>query len=1084
MAGLSFSSEAAFAVAIASGTVPDDVLRRPVRFARQAVRRSSRGARVDRVIVDTGSLETQTVDALVALGAVRASLPKELEIAPFWPAIVRPERTSDAHGGSVLFRVGSPHNGLELATSLLGLGASRVEIATFQDELGPAALVHAAAPSHYLVSKAMDRLEGLAVFVRVSADRDDVWIEAGYSQKSLRGLRPRGGEIILGYGDGTIEQPRPSRFTNALESLDLELLPATTSAAPVELPRHTVRLRLVRGVKTRPASLWVLREDAIVALDRLVESADERLLGSMTFLALGAPDAPMVVLRALSGVAPPSFFEGEAYAPLAELGDVYAPADMVLHPPAGTQRLRAAVGGPDDRMRWLAKKTDGVTVESAPIAAFRPLLDWVELTASHADMTPWLRNVSFDPVAFEAVERADDEPRSRRTGAGSSASGSDKKRRIAAVEETPVEDAPVAKPAATRGPAPPARVAEPALLNVAEPSAVSTHEARLVQAERNFFSEDVPLAAHERDASWLVLASLYDAANHPIDARMCWARVALGGGEQAAAAKRTYLEAALRWRGVDRARAWSTALLTAPGAEPTELLPALLVAHDAGAPPMARSDHDKVVAALDAADPHLDVRTSWLARLALATLSGGDALLLARARDRVIARLQRGLSLGRDLPRVVRSLEVGGASERVRALVDTLAYFETTARPKGPLEADPRTTLAYVRLVYACALARTGDAPRARNLLEVGASALPKNDPIHTLLAASFTTRVHQALEAEPELVPLPPEIATAYEALGRLDRYKIDRVRQASKLLEPDPDLDPFRSFGLVDASSAADIVTRVANAARPSDSAATLDEVLASCDAEADAAQRRRRLGTATTAMLYAPLAIAAPRLDRVIGIARSFDGTDRLRTLAGLLPLAARLERPDAARAIVGHLSTELEASAPQALASSAAHIARGAASLRKGDPLQPELESMVNTLLSRISAGDAPSRIARLVLTRTLADAGAPNNAREELAADLRFLEVGTISPADRLQLARSLASCAVAIGSFEVVREVASLWKRMTDSYNTNTHLCLSAVELADAVAWSLAPRRGDASSLARQLADEDEHAVRAAVFRR
>ena len=67
------------------------------------------------------------------------------------------------------------------------------------------------------------------------------------------------------------------------------------------------------------------------------------------------------------------------------------------------------------------------------------------------------------------------------------------------------------------------------------------------------------------------------------------------------------------------------------------------------------------VAFLDRFGDDLDVRSFWLARFALARLAGGDPLGLARGRDRVLARLQAGLSLDRDVPRLLRVTQQANA---------------------------------------------------------------------------------------------------------------------------------------------------------------------------------------------------------------------------------------------------------------------------------------------------------------------------------------------------------------------------------------------------------------------------------------
>lgn len=1084
MAGLKFSNEAAFAVALQGGLVPPDILATPVRFAR--VRSGSRAALAPpAIVVDAGDLPSDAQERLVRAGASRVKLPATLELAPLWPAVIAPTRVPEASIESALFRVEAPARALDLAASLASLGASRVEIASFEG----GALVLATGPSHYFVSLAADRAEGLSVFVRASTAAD-VFIEVHHRHPALSGLVPAKGELLLFDREARLERIHPGPFQNALDVLEVTVAAAAPPGPALPLPKHRLPLKLVRSGKTKKPSLWVLRAGAVAAMDRLVSSLPEAALASLSFVALDAAShdpapargEPICVLRALPGASALSIVEGEAYAVVPELGDVFVPEDAVVQPPLGAQRLRGVVGGPDDRVRWLRKTEAGVVVESAPRSAFSPLVDWVELVAARVDFTAWLGNIAFDPIAFEASARpfddegAPDPERPAREGARERATTERKRRAREPIEHAPAPaEIVAAEPAAEASVIAPPRP-EPTTATPAPPEL----GASLVEAEQRVAQSALPLAAPERDAAWLELAQRYLGAGLVVDARICFSRLLSSGRPVADAARRAFVDGMLAQSRVARGAGWKAATSGASGGN-VELCVALLAAQGPDAPAPSPAELEKARALVDAAEAHLDIRSAWIARAAIARASGDDALLVARARDRALTRLARGLSIGRDMPRAIRALEVSRAPERLRALQDVLAHFESTPRVKGPLEADPKTTLAYVHLVFTCAFARAGDTPRAK-VLQSGAS-IAKMDAIHKLLVDSFGARIQQAIDAEPETTPLPAALGAAYDALGRLDRYKVDRVRQASKLLEPDVDLDPFRSFGAADNAGAAEAIARVAEAIKPSEAGKALDAIASAAQAEPDLAQRRRRLTTLSGALLHAPASVASSRFDAVLEIAKSFEGADRVRALCGALALAEKLERNDAAGAILLELERDFEKLTPSAIPGLSPHLARATRAIAR-TPARDAAEALLRSLRARVATHDAPARIGRLVLTRALVELGAAPEGAELLAADLKFLDNAEVAPADRLQLARSVASCAVALGDLATVRSVAAIWRRMTDSYNTNSHLCLSAVELADAVAWSLAPRIDDATSLARRLVDEDEHAVRAAIFGR
>src|SRR5262249_5246906 len=122
--------------------------------------------------------------------------------------------------------------------------------------------------------------------------------------------------------------------------------------------------------------------------------------------------------------------------------------------------------------------------------------------------------------------------------------------------------------------------------------------------------------------------------------------------------------------------------------------------------------------------------------------------------------------------------------------------FLSMNRKGSPVEAPVALTRAYGMLEFAYGYARLGRAERARALRTAGTVDLPQSDPIHRLLAQAYSARIEQALEAKPIETPLPAAVATELNALDRFSRYKVDRLRQGSQVLEPVEGLVPFQSF------------------------------------------------------------------------------------------------------------------------------------------------------------------------------------------------------------------------------------------------------------------------------------------------
>jgi hypothetical protein len=105
-------------------------------------------------------------------------------------------------------------------------------------------------------------------------------------------------------------------------------------------------------------------------------------------------------------------------------------------------------------------------------------------------------------------------------------------------------------------------------------------------------------------------------------------------------------------------------------------------------------------------------------------------------------------------------------------------------------------TQAYADLTFAFALARLGESEACRPLLRSATDVLARQDEVHRCLLRAFTYRVEQALEKRPHAGPLPTEVFEPLprdRTIGRIPRYKVDRLRDQSRILEPQERVDPF---------------------------------------------------------------------------------------------------------------------------------------------------------------------------------------------------------------------------------------------------------------------------------------------------
>jgi hypothetical protein len=113
----------------------------------------------------------------------------------------------------------------------------------------------------------------------------------------------------------------------------------------------------------------------------------------------------------------------------------------------------------------------------------------------------------------------------------------------------------------------------------------------------------------------------------------------------------------------------------------------------------------------------------------------------------------------------------------------------------------PIPTAAYADLIFAFGLARQGCASDARNLLERARRELEAAGEVHPLLCAGYGYRIEQAIESLPHAGRLHNDIRERIGRLGRragcpefMVRYAFERACVASRILDPDARLNPYR--------------------------------------------------------------------------------------------------------------------------------------------------------------------------------------------------------------------------------------------------------------------------------------------------
>src|SRR5262249_32014116 len=133
----------------------------------------------------------------------------------------------------------------------------------------------------------------------------------------------------------------------------------------------------------------------------------------------------------------------------------------------------------------------------------------------------------------------------------------------------------------------------------------------------------------------------------------------------------------------------------------------------------------------------------------------------------------------------------------VRQWMTDLAGLAQDWIKEGGVPNATAQTPAYVDLVFSFGLARLGETDAARDILSRARTALHGKDDAHRFRLNAFEHRIRQALDSTPHTGRLPNEQLEYLEQMERLLRYAVDRLRNHSRILEPDQRINPYRHWG-----------------------------------------------------------------------------------------------------------------------------------------------------------------------------------------------------------------------------------------------------------------------------------------------
>jgi hypothetical protein len=1041
----------------------------------------------------------------------------------------------------VLFDLANGEELARLVIEILRLGNDRQSFRWLEDcanDDGNRALLRVVGPPYYSLLRALDRIGGPLAPVAYVERSPRVWVELGYSHPLVGSIKPPSDKILM------LRPPRQwtwledACYRDVYDVLEFPLPGGNVTWKEAKLDKVLeVTPSLKPGGSPDGAELWVLRDNAIVELNRFVQNADDQMLQRLAFAVGEKRGQTTIVVRVRQSKQQPPvlvFDQAIAYKHYLKLPNLFLPVGTRLHPPLRRDQVRKLLADDPAQVGWLHPGENGTfTTESLPEDSFRPLWDWIDYVLDHEKepLQAWVQAAQFDFEPFVCDEDPSTRPRKPPSeGKGKSAreknTGRDGDRdtnfqrlsgeHAAAEEEKPAID----------------EFGEVARI---EPSELHKERQALEEA---FLSLEGGLDTPERQEMWPRLASLNAQLKNVDDAGVCWLNALWERDDQAVRAW------AWNWFAVEAAdvparqdttrsapRAWVSRVLAAQPKNREisgEDLDRLLAVDEASTtdlralaayvsyaalqnPPSQAlvSRIGQVSRFLETHEKMLPVRAVWLAWLHITRLSRGDVLALARARDRLLERLyHKGLRPELDLPSFLR-FAGQPTSQRFRAvrqwMTDLAGLAQEWISMKGGVPSATAQTPAYADLLFAFGLAKLGENDAARDLLARAKALLNSKDDAHVFLYSAFEHRVKQALEGKPHTGALPNDQLEYLEHMERLPRYMIDRLRKYSRILEPDQRVDPFRHW-TVRTGELAKALGELTDLTDRNELALRVEKLLREVPKGAKAADQRARI-------LRAGLE-AAPRVGEEFArkmLEQSIPAYDALpdaKDIAALIDQAAFLEkalfvaghfgRVESVHPLVNRFQRMIQgqkgSQAVQAMNDLMAQCFRGLRKLGMRDEIELILRQMAELVLEgqEVKAIDfkkaekVPGLRALLKVAEGFYYFGRDSQAEPILQAARGVLLENVLPMREQTQLAVAYTT-AVGQAPVEVAQkrleEIFRQLEGIKDTYTTSTHFSVSQLDVVESVVLAVVSDDFTMGTQARRWLDDDEYLVRRRIHR-
>lgn len=774
-----------------------------------------------------------------------------------WAELLHLRKSATSPSGTILF-IGPDRQAARFVARLRRTISNPIGVSLRDDPINRTAWMTCRNPPPHIVTATAEPGSVIEAFAE---QFPDVWVQVGWEHPLPNQLVIPSNSFLL------IRPPRavmavrdriPNAENEEYRLSQMRKQTARIAPQPIAVPVH---LHLVpRRSSPGRESLWVLDDAAAKEFWNSCAAVDERLLRRLEVASRESGSNIRIIVRCVDDRRSPPFLPltSTGYSPDSRLPSLFIPSNRVLQPHLRTRELATILELGVDRIGWVEPHPNGgVIPHRISLAEFRPLHELIAYTASpvrqlnvepHTDQFPLTKVILLNdsvqtrdmeapiPIeeAEEEVESVDPTPHEQGGWFLRSIKKLMARLNLDRESETTHRESEAAHTHATEQPPTTLSQTERRVeQTLASPEALRhgpDWATRRRGLEATLFQELPRLGTDGRASRWAALANVYAKLGNPRDAAVCWLNAAWESPTppiawlkqwlvaECQAAKLTESQCVLeRWLserqpGIVRVVA-AYATVAGHTQPPTEFLTTL----------------PRILGFLDQNFEDLPVRATWLARLAMARVCDGDALGLARCRDRILTKLADcGPGLDLDEPSFLRfhGSVSGERFQDARKWLESVrekihGWIDHHGKSGGRLLSDrhfqsdrhlqwagilteTEPTKAYADFMLAWGLACLGERIQANELAararkQLSGTTSPGVDPsVHAVLRDLFLYRVKDAQEGRLPKPRLPSGLQDSIDALSKLSRFAVDRLREHSQILEPRNQVRAYRGDDL----------------------------------------------------------------------------------------------------------------------------------------------------------------------------------------------------------------------------------------------------------------------------------------------